>query len=129
MEERYHHDLALSSGFSEGHLVDDDTERDGAGPSYGSTSRQTSPRRRWSGVGPTDVEEGAPLLRKPSRVDNMAANINVHGGESTNGQTLFNSIGVLIGIGLLSMPLAFSYAGWIGGAIMVVAFSAITCHT
>ncbi|KLT40369.1 hypothetical protein CC85DRAFT_297557 [Cutaneotrichosporon oleaginosum] len=59
----------------------------------------------------------------------MAANINVHGGESTNGQTLFNSIGVLIGIGLLSMPLAFSYAGWIGGSIMVIAFSAITCHT
>ncbi|BEI88921.1 uncharacterized protein CcaverHIS019_0202830 [Cutaneotrichosporon cavernicola] len=127
MEERYHHDLALSSGFSEYHMGDDDVERDGAGPSYGTTTAHG--HRRRSDVGPRDVDENAPLLRKPSRVDNMAANINVHGGSSTDGQTLFNSIGVLIGIGLLSMPLAYSYAGWIGGTILVVAFSAITCHT
>ncbi|GMK56402.1 hypothetical protein CspeluHIS016_0302420 [Cutaneotrichosporon spelunceum] len=129
MEERYRHDLALASGFSDYQLgIGQDDERDAAGSSYGTASAHAH-RQRESDIAPGDVDEGAPLLRKPSRVDNMKANINVHGGASTDGQTLFNSIGVLIGIGLLSMPLAYSYAGWIGGTIMVVAFSAITCHT
>jgi len=50
-------------------------------------------------------------------------------GESGNGQTLFNAVAVLVGVGLLSMPLAFSYAGWIGGTIMLLGFSYLTCHT
>lgn len=141
MEERFHHDLALSSGFSEYHMGidDDDVERDGAtASSYGAAG--TSARRRASQIGPTEStsrpgvgsSEGSPLLgaRASDEVhDNVRDNINVHGGESSDGQTLFNSIGVLIGIGLLSMPLAFSYAGWIGGAFLVIAFSALTCHT
>lgn len=138
MEERHHHDLALASGFSEHHLGlgEDDVERDGATSSTSYGAAQTSPRRRASLVGPHDrspgvgSSEGSPLLGpKPDGRDNVAANINPHGGESSDGQTLFNSIGVLIGIGLLSMPLAFSYAGWIGGAFLVIAFSAVTCHT
>lgn len=36
---------------------------------------------------------------------------------------------MLVGIGLLSMPLAFSYAGWIGGTLMLIGFSYITCTT
>ncbi|TXT12948.1 hypothetical protein VHUM_01349 [Vanrija humicola] len=50
-------------------------------------------------------------------------------GESTDGQALFNAVAVLVGIGLLSMPLAFSYAGWIWGTIMIIGFTWITCHT
>jgi vesicular inhibitory amino acid transporter len=50
-------------------------------------------------------------------------------GESGNGQTLFNSVAVLVGVGLLSMPLAFSYAGWIGGTLLLLGFSYLTCHT
>ncbi|KAK8850737.1 hypothetical protein IAR55_004657 [Kwoniella newhampshirensis] len=50
-------------------------------------------------------------------------------GESTNGQTLFNATAVLVGIGLLSLPLAFAYAGWIGGTAMLVGFGWLTCHT
>lgn len=64
-----------------------------------------------------------------------------HVGGSSDGQTvsdkgvgganrqLFNAIAVLVGIGLLSMPLAFSYAGWIGGTVMLLGFSYITCGT
>ncbi|WWC64942.1 uncharacterized protein I303_107556 [Kwoniella dejecticola CBS 10117] len=51
------------------------------------------------------------------------------GGQSTDGQTLFNATAVLVGIGLLSMPLAFAYAGWIGGVIMLISFGWLTCHT
>ncbi|KAL1677645.1 transmembrane amino acid transporter protein-domain-containing protein [Schizophyllum commune] len=52
-----------------------------------------------------------------------------HVGHSTFGQTLFNSIAILLGIGMLSEPLAFHYAGWIGGTILNVMYGAITCYT
>ncbi|WVF67802.1 hypothetical protein IAT40_002563 [Kwoniella sp. CBS 6097] len=50
-------------------------------------------------------------------------------GQSTDGQTLFNATAVLVGIGLLSLPLAFAYAGWIGGTLMLLGFGWLTCHT
>ncbi|KAK4688314.1 hypothetical protein P7C73_g1792, partial [Tremellales sp. Uapishka_1] len=50
-------------------------------------------------------------------------------GESTDGQTLFNAVAVLVGIGLLSLPLAFAYAGWIAGTVMLVGFAWTTCYT
>ncbi|WVQ95434.1 hypothetical protein IAU59_002531 [Kwoniella sp. CBS 9459] len=50
-------------------------------------------------------------------------------GQSTDGQTLFNATAVLVGIGLLSLPLAFAYAGWIGGSFMLLGFGWLTCHT
>ncbi|TRM65793.1 transmembrane amino acid transporter protein-domain-containing protein [Schizophyllum amplum] len=52
-----------------------------------------------------------------------------HVGHSTFGQTLFNSIAILLGIGMLSEPLAFHYAGWIGGTLLNVLYGAITCYT
>ncbi|KII93498.1 hypothetical protein PLICRDRAFT_49538 [Plicaturopsis crispa FD-325 SS-3] len=52
-----------------------------------------------------------------------------YGGKSTFGQTLFNSIAILLGIGMLSEPLAFAYAGWIGGTILIVFYGFITCYT
>ncbi|KAF5382924.1 hypothetical protein D9757_006378 [Collybiopsis confluens] len=33
---------------------------------------------------------------------------------------LFNSIAILLGIGMLSEPLAFAYAGWITGTILII---------
>jgi len=50
-------------------------------------------------------------------------------GHSTFGQTLFNSIAILLGIGMLSEPLAFAYAGWIGGTLLLVGYGFITCYT
>ena len=44
-------------------------------------------------------------------------------------EQLFNAIAVLVGIGLLSLPLAFAYAGWIGGTILLFGFAFITCYT
>ncbi|KAH7883747.1 transmembrane amino acid transporter protein-domain-containing protein [Phlebopus sp. FC_14] len=51
------------------------------------------------------------------------------GGKSTYGQTLFNCIAVLLGIGMLSEPLAFAYAGWFWGTILIVFFGIVTCYT
>ncbi|KAH8100648.1 transmembrane amino acid transporter protein-domain-containing protein [Cristinia sonorae] len=50
-------------------------------------------------------------------------------GQSTFGQTLFNAIAILLGIGMLSEPLAFSYAGWIGGSFLIIFYGFITCYT
>ncbi|KAJ4486341.1 transmembrane amino acid transporter protein-domain-containing protein [Lentinula aciculospora] len=51
------------------------------------------------------------------------------GGQSTFGQTLFNSIAILLGIGMLSEPLAFAYAGWIVGTILIILYGFISCYT
>ncbi|PCH33490.1 hypothetical protein WOLCODRAFT_63107 [Wolfiporia cocos MD-104 SS10] len=50
-------------------------------------------------------------------------------GRSTYGQTLFNAIAILLGIGMLSEPLAFAYAGWIGGTTIIIFYGVITCYT
>ncbi|KAF1998873.1 vacuolar amino acid transporter-like protein 1 [Amniculicola lignicola CBS 123094] len=68
-----------------------------------------------------------PLLVKQIEEDGHIINIVV--GQSTLPQTIFNSVNVLIGIGLLSLPLALKYSGWVIGATFLV-FSAIaTCYT
>lgn len=50
-------------------------------------------------------------------------------GRSTSGQTMFNAIAVLVGIGVLSEPLAFRYAGWIGGTVLLLSFGLVTNYT
>ncbi|KAF8559229.1 hypothetical protein OG21DRAFT_1403136 [Imleria badia] len=52
-----------------------------------------------------------------------------YNGKSTYGQTLFNCIAVLSGIGMLSEPLAFAYAGWLWGTVLIIFFGLITCYT
>jgi vesicular inhibitory amino acid transporter len=42
---------------------------------------------------------------------------------------LFNATALLLGIGMLSEPLAFSYAGWICGTLLVILYGIITCYT
>lgn len=50
---------------------------------------------------------------------------NVVVGRSTVPQTTFNSVNVLIGVGLLSLPLAMKQAGWFLGLLFLL-FSAVT---
>ena len=45
------------------------------------------------------------------------------------GLQLFNCIAVLLGIGMLSEPLAFAYAGWLWGTVLIIFFGLITCYT
>ncbi|KAJ7156133.1 transmembrane amino acid transporter protein-domain-containing protein, partial [Mycena filopes] len=52
-----------------------------------------------------------------------------YGGQSTFGQTLFNSIAILLGIGMLSEPLAFAYAGWGTGLVLIIFYGYISCYT
>ncbi|CAE6456113.1 unnamed protein product [Rhizoctonia solani] len=50
-------------------------------------------------------------------------------GSSSYGQTLFNAIAILLGVGMLSEPLAFAYAGWIGGFVLIAFYGFLTCYT
>lgn len=42
---------------------------------------------------------------------------------------LFNAIAILLGIGMLSEPLAFAYAGWIGGSLIIISYGFVACYT
>ncbi|KAI1757793.1 transmembrane amino acid transporter [Xylaria castorea] len=50
-------------------------------------------------------------------------------GQSTLPQTVVNSTNVLIGVGLLSLPMGLKYAGWIVGVIALVLFALVTSWT
>ncbi|PGH11376.1 hypothetical protein AJ80_07167 [Polytolypa hystricis UAMH7299] len=50
-------------------------------------------------------------------------------GQSTVPQTIFNSVNVLIGIGLLSLPLGFKYAGWAIGMSFLLFSALVTAYT
>ncbi|KAJ7042541.1 transmembrane amino acid transporter protein-domain-containing protein [Mycena alexandri] len=50
-------------------------------------------------------------------------------GRSTFGQTLFNCVAMLVGIGLLSVPLAFAYTGWVAGTLLIFSYGFISCYT
>ncbi|TPX10803.1 uncharacterized protein E0L32_008192 [Thyridium curvatum] len=50
-------------------------------------------------------------------------------GQSTLPQTIFNSVNVLIGVGLLSLPMGIKYAGWICGMIIMAGAALVTAYT
>lgn len=62
------------------------------------------------------------LIKRVEREDGKLVQVVV--GQSTLPQTVFNSVNVLIGVGLLSLPLGFRYSGWIVGVIFFF-FSAL----
>ena len=108
------------------------------GGSYGTTwgslaSRVNEPSMRHAGrlfrqqqmkgVSEPDKEREPLLVKQIQEDDGKVVNVVV--GQSTVPQTIFNSVNVLIGVGLLALPLAMKYAGWVPGLIFFT-FSAIT---
>lgn len=74
--------------------------------------------------GVTEPDQGRePLIVKQIEEDGQIINVVV--GQSTLPQTIFNSANVLIGVGLLSLPLALKYSGWVIGMIFFL-YSAVT---
>lgn len=71
--------------------------------------------------------ESAPLLVK--RIQHEGRAIHVVVGQSTLPQTILNSINTLVGVGLLSLPLAFLYAGWLVGGILLLCIALTTRYT
>lgn len=79
-----------------------------------------------SGAQPPDKER-EPLLVKAVEEDGVTYNVVV--GQSTVPQTIFNSVNVLIGVGLLSLPLAIHYSGWVVGVAFFIFAVVVTQYT
>ena len=50
-------------------------------------------------------------------------------GQSTLPQSVFNSINAIIGVGILSLPLAFKMSGWIIGLVLLTLTASVTGYT
>jgi vesicular inhibitory amino acid transporter len=68
-----------------------------------------------------------PLLVKEIEQDGKV--VLVVAGQSTLPQTIFNSTNVLIGVGLLSLPMGIKYAGWLCGMVFLLFSALITAYT
>jgi len=75
-----------------------------------------------------DDKANAPLLvRQIEEEDGKVVNVVV--GQSTLPQTVCNSVNTLIGVGILALPLAMNYSGWVLGLLFFVFAALTTCYT
>lgn len=80
-------------------------------------------KQQMSGVTEPDKEREPLLVKQVEEDDGKIVNVVV--GQSTLPQTIFNSVNVLIGVGLLALPLALKYSGWVCG-LTFFAFAAVS---
>ena len=74
-------------------------------------------------------EDGEHRVLKLKEVEQDGKVVLVVDGQSTLPQTIFNSTNVLIGVGLLSLPMGIKYAGWICGMIFLLLSALVTAYT
>lgn len=74
-----------------------------------------------------DSDQEPLLITKVQREDGTEAEVIV--GQSTLPQTIFNSSNVLIGVGILSLPLGIKYAGWVLGLIGLLLSAFVSKYT
>lgn len=84
-------------------------------------------QQQMQGVTEPDKEREPLLVRQIEEEDGNVVNVVV--GQSTLPQTIFNSVNVLIGVGLLALPLALRYSGWVPGLIFFAFAAATTKYT
>ena len=75
----------------------------------------------------TPEQEREPLVVKQVEEDGRLINVVV--GRSTLPQTIFNSVNVLVGVGLLTLPLGLRYSGWLIGMLFFVFAAVSTSYT
>ncbi|KAI1431923.1 transmembrane amino acid transporter [Xylaria sp. CBS 124048] len=83
-------------------------------------------QRRESGANLPDGERPPILVREVEQDGKIVLAVS---GQSTFPQTIVNSTNVLIGIGLLSLPMGLKYAGWVIGIIAMVLCGIVTNWT
>lgn len=106
------------------------------GTSYGTlTSNQSRPSMEhaaalWKQQQSGEEVEGErePVLVKEVRGEDGEIAYAVV-GQSTLPQTVFNSTNVLIGVGLLSLPMGIKYSGWLCGMIFLALSAVVTAYT
>ncbi|MCJ1331297.1 hypothetical protein MMC10_007986 [Thelotrema lepadinum] len=108
------------------------------GGTYGSlsahtneTTRDTATRlfleQQASGIQEPDKDR-EPMLVKRVEEEDGTMTLQVV-GQSTIYQTILNSTNVLIGVGLLSLPLGIKYAGWVVGLSFLCISAVVTGYT
>ena len=80
-----------------------------------------------TGLQEPDKEREPLLMKRVEQEDGKVVLAVV--GQSTIYQTVLNSTNVLIGVGLLSLPLGINYAGWLIGLIFLSFAAIITAYT
>ncbi|ODV82670.1 hypothetical protein CANARDRAFT_10329 [[Candida] arabinofermentans NRRL YB-2248] len=111
-------------------------------PNFSASRSSTSQEPRNSIYKPSTISETTPLLQSndlPKDDEREVIFIGSDGGDveidsiillkSTPVQTVFNSINLLIGLGILSIPLAFHLSGWIAGIICLTLAALTTRYT
>lgn len=105
----------------------------GGGSGSGGPSRPTSRLRLPSSPPPTKTDteavgERTPLLKKANSSSTMRFRRQGY-GSSTFWQSWFNTVNALIGVGILALPLAISYAGLVSGTILFIGCGLVTNYT
>ncbi|KAM3520827.1 hypothetical protein NHJ13051_006632 [Beauveria bassiana] len=94
-------------------------------------------RRRSSGGGgggggslvhddPAFGEENPILVKEVKQGNKVVLTVD---GQSTLPQSTFNAINAIIGVGMLSLPLAFRMSGWVLGLGILTLTAVVTAHT
>jgi vesicular inhibitory amino acid transporter len=83
--------------------------------------------QQLQGAQAPDKETETLLVKRVEREDGRVVEVVV--GQSTLPQTVFNSVNVLIGVGLLSLPLGLKYSGWLIGMIFLCSCAIVTKYT
>ena len=84
-------------------------------------------QQQVGGTQEPDKEHEPLLIKRVEREDGKVLQVVV--GQSTLPQTIFNSVNVLVGVGLLSIPLGFRYSGWLIAMIFFLFSAAVTRYT
>ncbi|KAI4109485.1 MAG: hypothetical protein L6R37_000460 [Teloschistes peruensis] len=83
--------------------------------------------QQLAGVGEPDKEDEPLLIRRVEQEDGKFVEQVI--GRSTLPQTVLNSINVLVGVGILSLPLALRYSGWLIGMLSLLSAALATRYT
>jgi vesicular inhibitory amino acid transporter len=83
--------------------------------------------QQLQGAQAPDKETETLLVKRVEREDGRVVEVVV--GQSTLPQTVFNSVNVLIGVGLLSLPLGLKYSGWLIGMAFLCSCAIVTKYT
>lgn len=76
---------------------------------------------------PSDLEHEPLLFKVVEQEDGTKLPVII--GQSTEPQTIFNSVNVLIGVGLLSLPLGLKQSGWLIGMVFLFCAALATRYT
>ncbi|CEH17214.1 Amino acid transporters [Ceraceosorus bombacis] len=96
-------------------------------PLLSTSPTESIPRRKSSALSASGARRTSYASKTASGLSHRSFQENA--GSSTFWQSWFNTVNALVGIGILALPLALSYAGWIPGIILFLLCGLLTNYT